>query len=79
MKRNFFLITCCILASLFLQGCASTGDPLKQDEFKSLSEIKVVCKKTPEIQRHSGSTITGGGLLFGGFGMEALAKEAGKS
>ena len=78
MKRYFFLIIGFIIVSLFLQGCASTGDPLKQDEFKPLREIKVVCKKTPEIQRHSGSTITGGGLLFGGFGMEALAREAGK-
>lgn len=78
MKRKFFLITYCILSYLLLYGCASTAVPLKQGEFKQISAIKVVCKKTPEIRRHSASSITAGGLLLGGFGEEALAQRAGR-
>ena len=78
MKRHLFLIISLITICVFLQSCASTGNPLEINELKPIKEIKVVCYKTPEFKRHSASTITGGGLLLGGFGMDIVAQDAGK-
>lgn len=62
---------------LTLAGCA-TDKPMEAKRLETISSLEVVRYPTPEIQRHSGDTIAGGGLLFGGFGMEALATNAGK-
>jgi len=58
-------------------GCA-TDKPLEDKQLDSISALDVVRYSTPELQRHSEGTIVGGGLLFGGFGMEALGASAGK-
>jgi hypothetical protein len=66
-----------LLALLSITGCA-VNKPVEAQRLKAISSIEVVRIATPEIQRHSGATIAGGGLLFGGFGMEAVGEEAGK-
>lgn len=72
MKKLFILLI------ILLSGCATTIDQLKQNEYEKITSIKIVCYNTPGIQIHTGSTIVGGGLLFGGFGMEAIAEQKGK-
>jgi hypothetical protein len=62
---------------LALVGCAS-DKPLDTKRLDSNTVLQVVRSATPEIQRHSAGTMAGGGLLFGGFGMEAIAASVGK-
>lgn len=66
-----------LLALSIITGCAANKQ-VEAQRLKAISSIEVVRTATPEIQRHSAATIVGGGLLFGGFGMEAVGAEAGK-
>jgi len=63
---------------LALTAACSTNKPLEGIRPESLAPLAVVQFATPEIQRHSPGTIAGGGLLFGGFGMEAVAASEGQ-
>jgi hypothetical protein len=63
---------------LALTAACSTNKPLEGIRPESLTPLAVVQFATPEIQRHSPGTIAGGGLLFGGFGMEAVAASEGQ-
>lgn len=59
-------------------GCAA-NKPLEGVRLEAIAPLEVVSLPTPELQRHSPTTIVGGGLLFGGFGMEAVAAAEGKT
>jgi len=59
-----------------LAGCAS-DQALQANRLDSVAMLTLARYPTPSIQRHSEGTIAGGGLLLGGFGMEALAGAAG--
>ena len=63
---------------LAITGCA-TNKPLEAQRIASIPSVEVVRLATPEIQRHSPETVAAGGLLFGGFGMEAMGAAAGKA
>jgi hypothetical protein len=67
------------LTLVALAGCATTDRPLDSKRLDSIPRIEVARYATPEMLRHSGGTILGGGLLFGGFGMDAAAASAGKA
>jgi hypothetical protein len=75
MRRISALLATALLA---LVGCA-TNKPLEAQRIASVPSIEVVRLATPEIQRHSPETIMAGGLIFGGFGMEAAGAAAGKA
>lgn len=75
MKCFSALLAAVLLA---LTGCA-TNKALEAERIASVSSIEVVRLATPEIQRHSPETIAAGGLIFGGFGMEAAGAAAGKA
>jgi hypothetical protein len=62
---------------LALVACAS-DKPLDTKRLDSIAILQVARSATPEIQRHSAGTMAGGGLLLGGFGMEAIAASVGK-
>jgi len=67
-----------IVVLLTLAGCA-TNKPMEAKRLETISSVEVARYPTPEIQRHSGATIGVGGLLLGGFGMEAAGTVAGKA
>jgi hypothetical protein len=71
-------ITIPLAVVLALTAACSTNKPLEGIRPESLTPLEVVHFATPEIQRHSPGTIAGGGLLFGGFGMEAVAASEGQ-
>jgi hypothetical protein len=69
----------CIFSILvIICGCATGNISLSQKEFDKLRSMKLVRYETSKLQIHTGSTMVAGGLLFGGFGMEALGREKGK-
>jgi hypothetical protein len=65
-----------VVILLSLTGCAS-DQALQAKRLESVPALTLVRNPTPDIQRHSEGTIVGGGLLLGGFGMEAVAGAAG--
>ena len=73
--KDAFLV---IVVLLTLVGCA-TNKPMEAKQLETISSVEVARYPTPEIQRHSGATIGVGGLLLGGFGMEAAGAVAGKA
>lgn len=75
MRRASTFLAVLLLAAT---GCA-TNKPLEAQRIASMPLIEVVRLSTPEIQRHSPETIAAGGLLLGGFGMEAAGAAAGKA
>jgi hypothetical protein len=72
--KNAILLAFIIAAAT---GCA-TNKPLEGVRLEAIAPLEIVSLPTPELQRHSPTTIVGGGLLFGGFGMEAVAATDGK-
>jgi hypothetical protein len=67
----------CALAVLLLAAC-STNTPLQGVRVEAITPLEAVWVPAPEIQRHSPATMAGGGLVFGGFGMEAAAADQGR-
>jgi len=67
-----------LAALLLIQGCA-TDKPLVKRDLASLTPLKVVRHNTPEIKIHTVGGMVLGGLLFGGFGMEAVGAARGKA
>jgi hypothetical protein len=65
-----------LVVVLTFPGCA-TDTPFEAKRLETIASIDIARYPTPEIQRHSGGTIVGGGLLLGGFGMEAIAAKSG--
>ena len=61
-----------------MAGCAAERT-LEAGRRASIPSLDVVLLTGPEIQRHSGATISGGGLLRSGFSTEAVATAAGKA
>jgi hypothetical protein len=66
-----------VVVALLAAGCAG-NKPLESGRIEKVALLEVARYATPEIQRHSAATILGGGLIFGGFGMEAVAASAGQ-
>lgn len=81
--RTFFLgisrgLSLLVVLLPWVIGCATTDKPLEARRLESIASLEVARYAIPEFQRHSSETMVGGGLLLGGFGMEAAAAAAGE-